>query len=244
MRDTIQMVSSSIDAVTRSYQTTTHNLANVSTRGYKRQLTQFNSSLQAAMDLQGTAAQGSVRVTGKTIIDFSQGPLEHTQRPLDLALEGDGFLVIETPQGPLYTRAASLRVNEDRQLIDVQGRLVSGANGAITLPPATNASDVTVASDGSITVQRQPLGKLRIVAFEDKKGLVPGGDLCFRWTGEGEPEAATDCRVHQGYLEGSNVNSVQELVSLIAASRLYEANLKTVNAQDDKSKSLLSVAMG
>ena len=244
MRDTIQMVASSVDAVTRSYQTTTHNLANVSTHGYKRQLTQFISSLNAAMDLQGTSAQGNVRVTGQTAIDFSQGALDFTTRPLDLALEGDGFLVVETPEGPLYTRAGSLRLNADRQVVDVSGRLISGQTGPITIPPAVDDSAITVAQDGTISAKGQPLGKLNLVTFGTKQGLLPAGSLCFSWSGKEPPEPATTCRVHQGYLEASNVNSVQEMVSLITASRLYEANLKTINAQDDKNKSLLSVAMG
>lgn len=243
MQDMISHVSNSIDAVSRSYQTTTHNLANVSTPGYKRQLTQFTTALAQAMDLKNPA-QGPTQLSSQTVIDFTQGAMDQTHRPLDLALDGDGFFVVETPAGPLFTRNGSFRINDQRQLVDSSGRLVRGEMGAIAIPPNAGAAGLSIGTDGTVSADGVRLGQISIVKFADKKGLLPAGGLCFSYSGDEKPEAASLCKVRQGYLEGSNVSAMQEMVSLITVSRLYEANFRTINAQDDKSKSLLSVAMG
>ncbi|KKL59069.1 hypothetical protein LCGC14_2219070, partial [marine sediment metagenome] len=180
----------------------------------------------------------------KTAIDFTQGALIRTGRPLDLALNGKGFFVIETPAGELYTRNGTCAINPDGQLVDTQGRVIAGEDGAIAIPGTASSLDVHVSSDGAISVTGKRIGKLKLVEFEDTSLLMPVGGGCYRPTGPVELKEAAGTTVQQGYREGSNVSAVKELVRLITVSRLYQANVKSVGSHSDRLKHLLQVAMG
>jgi len=143
------LISASTDALMREFDIIAHNLANVSTVGYKRMCNAFSKSLEA----QGTGLQtyspGSIDLT--SAFDFSQGSIVETGRPLDFALYGKGFFVIETPEGPLYTRNGVFSTNQNGQIVDCVGRIVSGEAGPITVPSGVAAAQLNVASDGNIS---------------------------------------------------------------------------------------------
>lgn len=234
-------ISSTLNGLTREFEIIAHNLANVSTSGYKRRVNDFSKSLMA----QEAAQRGEKGPELQTALDFSQGSFVETGRSLDMALYGNGFFVIETPQGPLYTRHGAFNVNPNGQIVDIAGRIVAGESGPITVPPTVELSQVSVASDGSLSAAGGvPFGKLKLVDFPDKQGkLVTVGLNCFQAPTSLEPEPAKNLIVKQGFQEGSNVQMVEELVDMIMVTRLYEANMKFISTGGETSKNLLDVAM-
>ena len=189
-----------------------------------------------------TYSPGSIKLTSS--IDFSQGNISETGRSLDFAIYGKGFFVIETPNGPLYTRNGIFQTNQNGQIIDLQGRIVAGEAGPITIPN-NMISQVSVSSDGSISADGTPIGKFQLVDFADNEAkLVPTGDGCFQMPDENiQPVAAENITIKQGCQEVSNVKMIEELVDMIMVSRLYEANMKFIAARKEVASSITSAAM-
>jgi flagellar basal body rod protein FlgG len=238
--DITTQVSYSLEALTSEFNIIAHNLANVSTAGYKRRCSGFAEAI-------GRQTVETATETGETelspmIFDLSQGNLVQTGRTLDFALLGKGFFVIETPEGPLYTRHGIFQINHIGQLVDSEGRVVAGTAGPIIVPTDTSPSRMHATSEGRIGVGSTVFGQFRIVDFPDHENdLVPAGAGCFAGPAEVEPVIADDAIVKQGYQEASNVQLVNELVNMIMVSRLYEANVKVVESKSDATSSLLSV---
>jgi len=232
--------SSSISSLIEEFNIITHNLANISTSGYKRRCTAFSKALKAAQA--GSNPQETITID--TVFDFSQGNLIRTDRKLDFALSGKGFFVIETPQGPLYTRDGAFMVNNNGQVVDTLGRLVAGSAGPISIPSDIDLSTLFVANDGTISAGDISIGKFKIVDFgEDTDKLDSVGEGCFAMTNQNiTPTEAQKFSVKQGYQESSNVTMIEELVNMIMVSRLYEANIKAMSAKSEATSSLMSVA--
>jgi flagellar basal-body rod protein FlgF len=237
-------ITSSIDALMREFDIITHNLANVNTAGYKRTCNAFSKSLETRVTGQQTYSPGAIDL--ETAFDFSQGSLVETGRPLDFALYGKGFFVIETPSGPLYTRNGVFNTNQNGQIVDSIGRIVAGGAGPITIPTGISPSQLSVSGDGSISAGGITIGKFGLVDFQDNENkLVPAGESCYRMPEQDiRPTAAENVVVKHRYQEASNVKMIDELVDILMVSRLYEANMKFVEAQQETSSSILSVAMG
>jgi flagellar basal-body rod protein FlgF len=244
MAEVTTQVSSSINALMKEFNIITHNLANISTAGYKRRCNAFSKSLEA--QLAGGEKELGGDIAWNTSLDFSQGGMVETGRPLDFALNGKGFFVIETANGPLYTRNGTFQMNRNGQLVNSQGQAVAGDGGPITIPGGLAPSQLSVSEDGTISSDGVTVGKFGLVDFGDNEGkLVPAGMSCFSMPDEDVvPQAATNVSVRQGYQESSNVKMVDELVNMIMVSRLYEANMKFITAKKEAASSLMSVAMG
>jgi flagellar basal-body rod protein FlgF len=242
MADIKTQVSASINGLTREFDLIAHNLANVSTAGFKRRYNHFSKSLMAQEDALDKSSGKETKA--HTAIDFSQGNFVQTGRTLDLALCGKGFFMIETPEGPLYTRNGMFRLNEDSQIVDLAGRIVAGESGPVTIPQAVHESQLSIADDGNIKADGVPLGKLKLVDFEDKETkLTPAGLNCFSAPVNIKPKEAENLIIKQGFQEGSNVQMMEELVDMIMVTRLYESNMKLLSKSGDTSKELLNVAM-
>jgi flagellar basal-body rod protein FlgF len=241
--DMNSQVTSSITSLEQEFNAIAHNLANVNTVGYKRIVTSFSKALEAQ---QSGAAADSSEAELNLSLDFSQGlSFIETGRSLDVALYGKGFFVVETPEGPLYTRNGSFKVNQNGQIVDSVGRVIAGEAGPITIGADVPISQVNISNDGTVSANGQELGRFRLVDFgEDGDAIIPAGNSCFKAPEDVEPTAAENVTVRQGYLESSNVKMVDELVSMIMVSRLYEANMKFVTANKEASNSLMNVAMG
>jgi flagellar basal-body rod protein FlgF len=243
MNDVGTQVATTLNALMDEFDTIAHNLANVSTTGYKRRCSNFSAAL-AAQTADGTEAKGAEQISAGSI-DFSQGNMIDTGQPLDAALYGKGFFVIETPDGPLYTRHGVFRTNQNGQVVDAQGRMVAGDGGPLAVPTDVDLSEVHIGSDGRLFARGALIGQFRIVDFPGKNDhLAPVGFSCYRASKDAEPSNAEGVVVKQGYQEGSNVKLVEELVNMIMVSRIYEANAKLVNARKDMSGSAMGVAMG
>jgi flagellar basal-body rod protein FlgF len=231
-------IASSLSALTREYEIVANNLANANTIGFKRQCNSFTKSLNS---LQGDNPD-SGQVDSKT--DFSQGSLTYTGSRFDMSLSGKGFFVVETPEGPLYTRNGLFQLNNKGQLVDMDGRTIGGKDGALIFPQDMSASDMHVSEDGVIRVKDNTIGQLKLADFgADETKLVPVGKNCFAAPANIKA-GASNASVKQGYQEASNVATVEEMVDLITISRLYQTNMKLLTSNSDNSKSLLSVAMG
>jgi flagellar basal-body rod protein FlgF len=242
MSEITEQVSTSIDALTKEFNIIAHNLANVSTVGFKRRCNAFSK----ALEVQNPESYSPGTIDLNSAFDFSQGSMVDTGRPLDFALHGKGFFVIETPEGPLYSRNGTFITNQNSQIVDSQGRIVAGQAGPITIPGNVGISQLNVTSDGTISAGEIEIGKFRLVDFgENENQLIPTGDSCYRMPDENiQPIGAEHIVVKQGYQEASNVQIIDELVDMILVSRLYEANMKSLTAAKETSSSLLSAAMG
>ena len=172
--------------------------------------------------------------------DFSTGSVRDTGRPLDVALQGDGWLVVQTPRGERYTRAGSLTIDASGQLVTPHGDLVVGDGGPITL--RGGASDVLIGDDGTVSVKGQSAGRLKIVRFKDPQtALVKEGETLFAAAGSERPAEAVGTRVTQGALEQSNVNVVSQMASMMQNSREFDSLERSIKLMMDIRKAASEV---
>lgn len=247
----LNVAASGMAAQETQLDTIANNLANANTTGYKTQQVQFEDLLYENVRSAGTNSNGAttptttqlgtgVRVVATTR-SFAQGTLQQTNNPLDLAIQGQGFFAVMQPTGEIaYTRAGSLQLNAQGQLTTPNGMLIEPP---ITIP--SNATSVTVAADGTISVQQpgstttSSVGQLQLTTFPNPNGLsAQGGNLFMPTVASGQPQTgapAADGRgtILQGSVEGSNVDVVDQMVALITAQRAYEMNSKVISAADE-----------
>ena len=222
-----------------------NNLANVNTPGFKQSVAAFKSFKDVMVNKMdssngytkhtkeslGTISSGSA--IDQTVMDFKQGAVQITGNPLDIALEGKGFFTIQTPNGLAYTRNGSFVKNSNGEITTTEGYPLMGQGGPITLN--NNSNDVKINSDGTVLVNNQSTGKLKIVDFNDTSTLQAIGNSLYKPTNGQAPIAATSCQVKQGALESSNSNVIECMVNSINASRTYETLSKVI---DSNNKSL------
>jgi len=222
-----------------------HNLSNASTVGYRAMEHKFRS-----VPVQGEGMPTRAFVVDASVADvFDQGPLMTTGRPLDVAVQGSGWIAVETANGQeVYTRAGNLQINANGQLQTASGLNVLSDGGPIAIPPDAT---ITIAPDG--TVSSVPLfgtpnsvnivGRIKLVNTPET-GLVRGDDGLFR-TRDGEPADADETvRLAPEALEGSNVNPVDAMVNLISLARQFEMQIKMLQTADsnaNKANQLLSM---
>ncbi len=243
--DITTQIKTSFASLDTEFQAVAHNIANANTAGYKRIVTSFAKELAAQQGV--TFGQDTSQAELDLSIDFSQGAsLTQTGRKLDMALYGKGFFVIETENGQAYTRNGMFELNQNGQIVDSAGNVVSGENGPITVTGGdASISQITVSNDGTVSIGARKLGKFKIVDFpENEAKVLPSGNGYFRVPDDIKATAVDKIVVKQGYLESSNVKIVDELVKMIMVSRLYEANVKLLSAKKDGSRSLMNLAMG
>jgi flagellar basal-body rod protein FlgF len=220
-----------------------NNVANVNTTGFKADRSLFEEFLNSRAREDHFVPQDRrvsyVQDRG-TFKDFSQGSSEQTKNPLDVAIDGRGFLVVQTPAGERYTRDGGLQINNQGQLVTAAGNPVLGNSGPIVFQPTDK--EVSIAADGNITVLEginridAVRGKLRVVRFADAQQLVKEGSNLYS-VGEGaaaEPDTASQIR--QGFIEKSNVNSVIEMSRMIEVMRSYSAIATLLQQQGDLNK--------
>jgi flagellar basal-body rod protein FlgF len=206
-------------ARTQALDLAANNLANTSTRGYKAQLPVFQSLLSQPEGGAGLEqAVNNFGVLAGTRLDHSAGTLETTGNDFDLALEGNAYFAVNTPAGVLYTRNGSLQLSGSGELLTAQGDPVLGEQGPIRLPNGK----LTVAPDGSLSVDGALAGKLRVVEFAPGTPLESVGSSYYSAAGA-SARPAQEYRVRQGVLEASNVSPMSGAVDLIEIQRQFEA---------------------
>ena len=228
-----------------------HNLANVATTGSKKSHAEFEDLIYQNLRQSGSASSDQTQLPNglqvglgvrpvATARDFTQGSLQQTGNTLDVAISGNGFLQVTMPDGTTgYTRDGSLKLDANGQVVTNNGYVVQPG---ITFPP--NAQSISIAADGTVTATLpgtptpSTLGQLQLANFANPAGLDPKGENLYAETASsGSPSTAAPGtnglgRLQQGFLETSNVNVVEELVSMISTQRAYELNSKAIQTSD------------
>jgi flagellar basal-body rod protein FlgF len=222
-----------------------NNIANVNTTGFKADNSLFEEYLSPGAHednfVGGDRRLSYVQDRG-TYRDMSQGPTEQTKNPLDLAIAGNGFLVVQTAAGERYTRDGGLQLNNQGQLVTATGDPVLGNAGPIVFQPTDH--DINVSPDGTITVVEGSgrtdslRGKLRLVSFADAQRLLKEGTNLYS-AGAGDAQVDTRSQVQQGYIEKSNVNGVAEMSRMIEVTRAYTQMSTLLQQESDLHKSAI-----
>lgn len=221
-----------------------NNLANVNTGGYKKQTAiskEFPEMLISRLGESKYNRQGQLEPQVPKVIgglgtgacidaiytDYSEGRIRSTENPTDMCLKDAGFFVVETPNGEFYTRNGEFKLNSESQLCTNQGYLVLDISNL----PIQIEGEFTMDQKGVISVDGEELTQLQVVNFENPDLLQRIGDNLYSATED--TQLVENPKILQGYIEDSNVNAVQEMVTLIAVTRAYESLQKMVQAQDE-----------
>ncbi|MGH6644026.1 MAG: flagellar basal-body rod protein FlgF [Bradyrhizobium sp.] len=223
-----------------------NNVANVNTNGFKADRTLFEEFLTSRAHedkFVGRDRRISFVQDRGTFKDFTAGNTELTKNPLDVSIDGKGFLAVQTPAGERYTRDGNLQINNQGQLITASGHQVLGTSGPIVFQPTDK--EISIAADGNVTVLEgtgridSVRGKLRLVSFADAQKLVKeGGNLYSAGAGVAAQPDITS-RVRQGFIEKSNVNSVTEMSRMIEITRTYTQISALLQQQSELHKSAI-----
>ncbi len=223
MRPSINLSPSGALRQERRFQLISQNLSNVQTVGYKKDVPVFSTLFFQALEHSGGERQEL------STVSFQQGTIEKTGNSFDLAIEGEGFFKVITPNGVRYTRAGHFKMDREGRLSQADGFPVLGRNGEIRL----NGKEMVVEKDGSIKLNGAEADRIALVSFANPSRLKKEGkNLFISETPEDEKEVQS-VSVLQGYLEQSNVNSIEEMVRLIDALRTYESCLKVIQSRDE-----------
>jgi flagellar basal-body rod protein FlgF len=224
----MQIVGAAMQADADTLRVISNNIANTSTTAYRRQVaiahTQFEQTLNATTESQSLPSAGPLQVG----IDLSPSTLKSTAEPLNVALEGAGFFVLQSGNDVLLTRRGDFRLSQDGTLTSSSGKAVLGTKGLIQVGDAKP----TIAADGSVTVNGSVIDQLRVVDISDKSQLIPVDESAYKIDLTQIEESESHSAVRQGFLETSNVSPVNELVQLMETMRRFEMEQKFVHAYD------------
>jgi len=216
-----------------------NNLANMNTNGYKFEQLLVNSQFGAPAYDEPIRTPANFAYDNGVGRNFSQGTLQQTGAPLDVALDGEGaFFVLQGANGDLYTRDGAFTMDSQGVLMNKNGLPVMGDGGPITLDPKNG--EPTISEDGIITqsVQGQPVrvGKLSVMRVANMSDLSKQGDGTYKLTSNAAAVPATDARVRQGYLESSNVNPMVEITKLVQINRAYQSLAALIDQNNQLSR--------
>jgi flagellar basal-body rod protein FlgF len=221
-------------ALRRELDVVANNIANLNTTGFKSDgniFAEYVMPTARANDFAAADQNLSFVVDRATWHDFSQGPVQHTGNPLDVAIDGDAFLVVQTPRGERYTRNGALQINAAGELVTSDGDRVLGDGGPIQFQPQDR--DIVIGRDGSINVPEGARGRLRLAAFARAASLKKDGSSTFLAPAGVQPEAPANSTVVQGAIEQSNVRGVLEVTRMIEVTRSYASVAAILQQQTD-----------
>jgi flagellar basal-body rod protein FlgF len=239
-------------SLARELDVVANNLANMTTTGFKADGAVFEEYLMPvarADNFPGAAKRLSFVQDRTTWHDLSQGSVQQTGNPLDVALDGNGFLVVQTPRGERYTRNGALQINSQGQLVTTEGFQVLGENGPIVFQPLDR--QIAISQDGRISVLEGPgaktdsqRGKLRVVNFAPPERLEKDSSTTFSSPAGVGAQPAPNVRVVQGAIEKSNVRSMVEMTRMIELTRTYTQVSTMLQQQSDLRKSAIEQLAG
>ncbi len=208
-----------------------NNVANANTPGYRAQNPMFEEYIAKSNGYTGQDPLSMVYDMGQ-YDTTTPGSMQVTGGTYDVALLGPGFIAINTPSGATqYTRAGDFTVNANNELVTADGYTVSGPGGnAIGIP--TDAKEISITDSGELTADGNVIGRISVVEFDNIQDLTPEGDGLYSSKSAGRP--ATETTVRQGYLEGSNVNSVQEMTRMIDILRTYQSTMNMMKNEHER----------
>jgi flagellar basal-body rod protein FlgF len=197
-----------------------NNMANVNTAGYKRDTLQFEEYLMPVAemsDVKGKDARLSFVTDPSVYRSFEQGAFQQSGNELDLAISGDAWFVMQSPDGERYTRNGQLQLNADGELVGPSGLPILGTGGPITIGP--DETGIEIAKDGTISTDQGTRGQIRLVSFENNNAMTKQGAMLF--ASPEAPQDAEDATIHQGFVEKSNVKPVIEFTRIVETVRAY-----------------------
>jgi flagellar basal-body rod protein FlgF len=215
-------------ALRRNMDIIANNLANVSTAGFKREMPMFEELLAAVEAENGAMREVAFVRDWGVLRDMTSGPLLQTGSALDVAVEGDGLLVVRTEAGDRYTRDGHMKLDAQGRIVTSNGDPIVGDGGPITVPPGDG--DIKIAQDGTISTATGTIGRLRVVAFPPGALHKEGKNL---FSADAAPEPAVRTRILQGMIERSNVEPVVEMTQMIEVLRTYQHSTEALNATSD-----------
>jgi flagellar basal-body rod protein FlgF len=218
-------------ALQRQMDVVANNMANINTNGFKSENMLFEDYLMPKAkdnDFGGQDRNLHYTQDWSTIHDMTTGPIEQTGNPLDVALQGEGFLSVQTPQGTRYTRNGALTIDNQGQLVDLDGNPVLGDSGPIKFD--SSDTDISISQNGTISSSNGTKGKLAVVEFANPQVLAKQGDNYYSGPA-GTP--ATQTEVIQGSIEKSNVSGVTTMADMIRVERAYQQLATLMQQQSD-----------
>lgn len=210
-----------------------NNIANADTTGFRAEGVVFSEFVQRLGADHPSLSMAAARVRQT---DFGQGSLTATGGSFDLAIEGDGFFLIGTVEGERLTRAGSFTANENGDLVTAQGDPVLDAGGAPVFVP-TGTGPVSIAPDGTISADGQPVGQIGIVRPLDPSAMTRGDGVLFQADAGWEPAATA--RMLQGFLEESNVDPIHQVSRMIEVQRAYELGQGFLDREDQRIRNVI-----
>lgn len=210
----------------RKLEVTANNLANAETDGFKAERTRFHDLVVNLENTGNLAFSSTVNISR----DHSEGTVRITHNPLDIAIQGEGYFAVDTGEGDLYTRHGRFTINENNELVTVNGHAVlNQARQAVLVPLFTQ--NIIVSGDGLVSAGGEEIDQIGIFRFENEQALEKLSDTLFR-ANDQQAIIVDNARVSQGALEGSNVEAISELVQLIDLQRAFERTAKLIENEN------------
>jgi flagellar basal-body rod protein FlgF len=247
MENTSLIGLSRLSSLERQMDMVSNNIANLNTTGFKANRTVFQEYLMPGARAQAATPPDALLhfVYDRTSFrNLGQGPIQQTGGPLDIAINGDAYLSVQSQGGERFTRDGSMQINANGQLVTLDGAIVNGDNGPIVFQP--NDRNISISSDGRISVlegltnTESIRGKLKLSTFTRSQQLQnEGGNLFSAPATAGAQPAPASVSVVQGAIEGSNVNGVREMTRMIEINRNYTMINSLLNSQQDQRQSAI-----
>lgn len=239
METTLLVALSRQGALRRQMDVVANNLANMNTGGFKAERMLFTDHVVRSGGPGQPAAPIAFVRDIATVRDDSQGRTEPTGNPLDLAIQGEGYFVVEGSDGELlYSRNGRLQIDGEGRLVTADGAPVLTAADTPIFVGETD-TDIVVARDGTVSSENGELGRLRIVSFDAQAALLPAGNTLF--STEAQPVDVAAPVVEQGMLERSNVEPILEMEKMMRVERAYASVRDLINREDDRLKQMLQI---
>ena len=213
--------------------TIANNLANVNTPGYRGQYMLFTEYVEKPKGIEDPLSM---------VMDYGQfisnkpGPMQHTGNPLDVAMQGPGFIGITRNGETFYTRAGNFMLGEDGALVTPTGDRVASAGGSAIIIPQ-DAKSVSIAEDGMVSTENGAVGQIMMTEFDNIDSLDAIGDNLYKANAPGT--AATETRMISGMIEGSNVNPIMEMTRMIDTQRAYQSAARMLQSEHDRQRTMI-----
>lgn len=239
MENTTYVALSRQATLRRQMDVVANNLANMSTHGYKSGQMMFVEHLTKSKGGESLLTPKLAYVRDiATMTDTKPGAIESTGNPLDIAIQGEGYFVIQTPEGERYTRNGRLQLDNTGQLVNQLGQPVL-ADGGAPLIFAPEDTEIVISKDGTVSTNNGELGKLRVVRFDNDQRLDRTSGAQFTTAEENPAQDVDDPTVLQGAVEGSNVEPILEMANMISVHRAYDSVKSFIEREDERQRSMI-----
>ncbi|MGJ3258645.1 MAG: flagellar basal-body rod protein FlgF [Rhodospirillales bacterium] len=244
MENTTYVALSRQATLRRQMDVVANNLANMSTHGYKSGQMMFVEHLTKSKGGESLLTPKLAYVRDiATMTDTKPGAIESTGNPLDIAIQGEGYFVVQTPEGEHYTRNGRLQLDNTGQLVNQLGQPVL-ADGGAPLIFAPEDTEIVISKDGTVSTNNGELGKLRVVRFDNDQLLDRTSGAQFTTTEDNPAQDVEDPTVLQGAVEGSNVEPILEMANMISVHRAYDSVKSFIEREDERQRSMIREMAG